>query len=319
MSIVIPTFNRSSRLVRALSSVKAQTYRPLEVIVVDDGSNDDTAEAVETWSRENSEPNLVCRYIKQPNRGAPTARNLGLIESTGSYIQYLDSDDIILPKKIERHVSVLKENNGVDLVWSQLKVVDELKLLQSVDPVDVPGEYYFMDAQALPDATYVALLKRDVCIAAGPWDESLICRQDTDYRFKLEALSPKAYYVPEVLNIATIHDTGRINDKYASVEGIKAQIKVINNAKLYMRVANKDYDFYGMYLSAAKAALKTRNSNLIRLALTELQSNCGPSRRRWVKALNRLYAIAGAATASKSLELYGRLRRSVFYSSATAD
>lgn len=102
ISVVIPTFDRASVLPRALDSVVRQTRSPAEVIVVDDGSTDDTAELVERRF-----PSV--RLLRQVNRGVSAARNRGIEASESEWIALLDSDDEWWPRKLERQMSALKE------------------------------------------------------------------------------------------------------------------------------------------------------------------------------------------------------------------
>lgn len=115
VAVVIPTFNRAHLLQRALDSVLAQTSKVSEIIVVDDGSTDDTERLVSKYIR--SHDNF--RYIKQENKGVSAARNSGILASDSSWIAFLDSDDEWLPNKIElqselifehRHLRVLHGN-----------------------------------------------------------------------------------------------------------------------------------------------------------------------------------------------------------------
>lgn len=103
LSIIIPTFNRSSLLKRALESVCKQTFLNYEVIVIDDGSSDDTAEMVRTEFP-------AVRYYYQTNRGVSSARNKGLESAIGSWIAFLDSDDEWLPQKLEKQFALLELN-----------------------------------------------------------------------------------------------------------------------------------------------------------------------------------------------------------------
>lgn len=103
VSVIIPTFNRRDYLPIALDSVLAQTYTDYEIIVIDDGSNDDTRGVLAPY-----EKNI--RYFYQENRGIAAARNRGIEESRGAYIALLDSDDYWLPPKLERQVHGLEEN-----------------------------------------------------------------------------------------------------------------------------------------------------------------------------------------------------------------
>jgi len=110
VSVVIPTYNREESIGKSVNSVLEQTYRDLEVIVVDDGSTDNT----EAVLREISDKRLI--YVKQNNAGACVARNRGLKMAKGEYIALHDSDDVWHPDKLEKQVSVLS-STGADLVF----------------------------------------------------------------------------------------------------------------------------------------------------------------------------------------------------------
>jgi len=109
VSVIIPTYNRAHFLVEAMDSVRAQTYRPVELIVVDDGSMDATPQVVEQWSRSRAdEGGFTFRYFRQQQSGAPAARNRGLTECHGEFVLFLDSDDRIGRRKIAASVARLR-------------------------------------------------------------------------------------------------------------------------------------------------------------------------------------------------------------------
>ena len=99
VSVVIPTFNRAATIVRAVESVLQQTYRPLELIVVDDGSTDGTSEVLQAYGK-------AVVYVRQDNAGPAAARNRGIRESQGDMVAFLDSDDVWLAAKLERQVAL---------------------------------------------------------------------------------------------------------------------------------------------------------------------------------------------------------------------
>ena len=108
VSIIIPTFNRKELLEEAVNSCLAQTYPNLEVFIVDDGSTDGTEEVVlrklvGEWASK------AVQYRKQVNAGASAARNTGLALAGGAYVQFLDSDDILMPDKLELQISELEK------------------------------------------------------------------------------------------------------------------------------------------------------------------------------------------------------------------
>jgi glycosyltransferase involved in cell wall biosynthesis len=108
VSVIIPTYNRADLICQTLDSVVSQTYSRYEIIVVDDGSDDNTTEVLASW-QERTEDNCLQVFTAQ-HFGAPAARNLGLRKSRGEYIQYLDSDDLLLPGKLSDQVSYLEKH-----------------------------------------------------------------------------------------------------------------------------------------------------------------------------------------------------------------
>jgi glycosyltransferase involved in cell wall biosynthesis len=105
VSIIIPVYNRPALLAEAVASALAQTYRPIEVIVVDDGSTDDTAAVAQALAAADAD---LVRYARVPHGGVALAMNEGLRLASGEFIQILDSDDLLLPEKLSRQVGGLR-------------------------------------------------------------------------------------------------------------------------------------------------------------------------------------------------------------------
>ena len=103
VSVIIPTYNRSSVLSRAIDSVLRQSDRDFELIVVDDGSTDNTKNLIEQYSDQ-------ITYIYQDNEGVSAARNLGLKHATGEWVAFLDSDDEWKKKKLEKQIAFIEKN-----------------------------------------------------------------------------------------------------------------------------------------------------------------------------------------------------------------
>jgi glycosyltransferase involved in cell wall biosynthesis len=108
VSVVIPTFNRARQVQDALKSVLAQTNWEFEVIVVDDGSTDDTGEAIQRIMTSQPTGGTKIRYFFQSNQGSSVARNKGIDEARGEWIAFLDSDDIWLPNKLELQLQAMQ-------------------------------------------------------------------------------------------------------------------------------------------------------------------------------------------------------------------
>jgi len=118
VSVIIPTFNRASRCRKAVESALGQTHWNLEIIVVDDGSNDNTQQIIK-----GIDPRV--RYIRQENAGVSAARNTGLDAARGDFIALLDSDDTWLPWKVEAQLHVLKRFPEAGMVWTDMIAQNE--------------------------------------------------------------------------------------------------------------------------------------------------------------------------------------------------
>lgn len=121
VSIILPTYNRAKFLPQAFASIQSQTFTDWELIVVDDGSTDNTRELVEELTRGWSQP---VRYHRQENQGAYGARNTGLDLARGEYVAFYDSDDAWLPHHLADCVAGLDANPDVDWVYGSSRVVD---------------------------------------------------------------------------------------------------------------------------------------------------------------------------------------------------
>lgn len=120
VSVIVPTYNRAYCVTKSINSALAQTYHNIEVIIVDDGSSDNTRELIE--STYTNEPRV--RYVYQQNGGVAVARNHGIRLSRGEFMALLDSDDIWKPWKTELQVQVLREHSEVGMTWTDMEAVD---------------------------------------------------------------------------------------------------------------------------------------------------------------------------------------------------
>jgi len=187
ISVVIPTHNRAHCLSRALDSVLAQTRPADEIIVVDDGSRDPTAELLR-----HAYPQ--CRYLQQENRGVSSARNLGVRQARGDWIALLDSDDSWLPHKLERQCQGLQEQPSYRICHS-----DEIWIRRGVrvNPMKKHakgGGWIFQ--RCLPGCVIspsAVLLRRDLLETLGGFDEALPACEDYDLWLRICACEPVLY------------------------------------------------------------------------------------------------------------------------------
>ena len=121
VSIIIPTYNRAKLLSRAIKSVLDQTFKDFELIIVDDGSTDNTKGVVEEFQKKDSR----IKYIWQENSGAPAKpKNTGIRQARGEYVAFLDDDDEWFPKKLEKQIELFEDNIG--FVGCNILIVDQI-------------------------------------------------------------------------------------------------------------------------------------------------------------------------------------------------
>jgi len=119
VSVIIPAYNSEKYISDTIDSVLNQTYKNLEIIVVDDGSTDNTEKVV----KEKLSNFSNFKFLKQCNLGSAEARNLGIRNSNGNYIAFLDADDLWLPQKIEKQIKFFLNNPDYGLVFTRRKII----------------------------------------------------------------------------------------------------------------------------------------------------------------------------------------------------
>ena len=181
ISVIIPTYNRKHTLQRAIDSVLSQTYEPLELIIVDDGSEDGTKE----WVLENY-PSI--QYTYQPNNGVSSARNKGIQISQGSWIALLDSDDQWMPEKLEYQRRAIEEKRDsffchTNEIWIRNGVrVNQMKKHKKYGGAIF--KHCLDICRISPSST---LIKKEVFESAGVFDESLTVCEDYDLWLRITA------------------------------------------------------------------------------------------------------------------------------------
>jgi len=210
VSVIIPTYNRAGYLSQTLKSVLEQTYRDIEVIVVDDGSTDNTTEVVASFN------DSRIRYLKQDHRGLPAiGRNTGLKAASGDYIAFLDDDDLWMPEKIEKQLDYLSKHPEYTIMYSNAWFIDENgvqnglvmkpKYLKEGDIFEelIWGSPKFF----IPQLT--VLMKRKVFENIGFFNEDPSMRFIEDYEYWLRAsLRYKIGFIDELLAMYREHSQG---------------------------------------------------------------------------------------------------------------
>lgn len=210
ISVIIPTHNRAHYLEEALRSLERQSYRPIQVVVVDDGSTDDTRSTVEGWqTRISEDKGFSVEYYYQENQGACAARNVGIMRADGEFLQFLDSDDVLFPYATEWAVRQLTERD-LDYIYFNIHRSDQ-------NLVPLPGAY----VGQRPSGT-----TRDICLylwhtmgaiyraktvqQVGFWNEDLTGSQDWEYAARVKLGHFSFAYDPRVIGLFRNHSSERI-------------------------------------------------------------------------------------------------------------
>jgi len=181
ISIVLPTYNRAHTLERAIRSVVAQSWRDWELIVVDDGSTDQTETICGTFKREIGER---FRYQKVANGGASAARNIGVRASEAPYIAFLDSDDVFFPEKLRVQMSVLANSEAEFCFcnWTTYNEAGDIVAPRQIMPAPFTGKIYpsLLAIARNKIVTPGVLARREVLLEAGLFDTSMTMCEDID-------------------------------------------------------------------------------------------------------------------------------------------
>lgn len=199
ITVAIPTWNRAGTLIRAVSSALNQSLPPIEILVCDDGSTDDSRQAVMELQHSN------VRWLAGPHSGRPAVpRNRGLREARGEWIAFLDSDDTWLPEKLERQMAAVYRTGCLASCTNAWRVTrdkpNELYLVDTFPPV-----LSFADlAEGNPVICSSALLHRSVLNQAGGFPEDEALRAIEDHALWLRVAAHTGFvYLPEALVVYT--------------------------------------------------------------------------------------------------------------------
>ena len=211
VSTIIPVYNRADLLTDAVRSVLAQTWPDVEIIIVDDGSTDDTQARAHELAK--AHPHCI-QVIVQSNAGPAASRQAGLDVARGEFIQYLDSDDLLMPEKFALQVAGLRANPQCGISYGKTRRYS-IGATPQDRAIKRTGEVHATLFPTLLQSrwwsTSTPLYRRSVCDEAGPWNEALHNEEDWEYECRVAALGTRLHHVPEFVSDTRDHDQGQLH------------------------------------------------------------------------------------------------------------
>jgi len=216
VTVIVPTFNRCSLLKRALESILQQTVGKYEIIVVDDGSTDQTAEMMRMCY-----PQI--KYLYQSNQGVSSARNKGIALANGNWLAFLDSDDTWLPHKLESQIKLLQSMPDYKICHTEERWVRKGVRVNQMNKHKKSGGWIFR--QCLPLCAMSPssiLIHRSVFDAVGEFDITLPACEDYDLWLRITARYPVLYIAePQIIKYGGHED--QLSKKYWGMDRFRIQ------------------------------------------------------------------------------------------------
>lgn len=211
VSVVIPTYNRSELLKKAVHSLQHQHHQNLEIIIVDDCSTDDT-EAVVKGMRD---PRI--KYIRHPiNKGGSEARNTGIKHATGNYVGFLDSDDQWLPDKLQKQLAIFNGNPEVGAVYTGVRLVNDSQIIKEIVPRYRGDILPMLIESNCIDTTSSVLVKTELLHEINGFESALPSCQDWDLYLRLSQIT-NFDFVKDSMVLFFQHSGDRISTNNAAV------------------------------------------------------------------------------------------------------
>lgn len=196
VSIIIPVLNRAAELRRCLGSVARQDWRPLEVVVVDNGSDDGSPGVAREWGRIFMERGIECRIFSHADRGASRARNRGLAEASGEMVVFLDSDDSMRPGLIEKAMKAAGGRENVIVCWRCAQHLERGDVRVSPVSGRKPLEDHLVHTIVHPLG---CMAPAELWLSAGGWNENLSEWDDLEAGTRMLLENPETVVIPEIL------------------------------------------------------------------------------------------------------------------------
>ena len=273
VSVIIPTFNRAYILSRAVESVLSQTFNNYEIIVVDDGSDDETCEVIESFNKQ-------VRFFRTPHSGVSKARNTGIENAKGDWITFLDSDDYWLPQKLEKQMAYLNANPEyrvchTDEIW----IKNGIRINQGKKHRKYAGWFFLPSLKLCLISPSTVIIWREVLDKVGNFDEDFEYVEDYELWLRITSQYPVGY-IGEKLIVKTGGHSDQLSNRIDGIEKyrIMALEKFILTGNLrpeYLAESLKIYLYKcKIYINGCKKRGKNLEIENTRLRMRQILSSC---------------------------------------------
>lgn len=240
MSIVIPVYNRQHYLRRTLASIAEQSYAPIHVLLVDNGSTDDSLSICREWAAERNAPGFRVTVLQELKAGANAARNRGLAAVTGDYVMFFDSDDCLAPDAVARYMEAFRKYPDADIIGSRrvLVTADGRRHVQHKPCSRRVAQQIFHSILS----TQTFAVRTEVVRAVGGWDEELMRWQDWNLGVRLMLHTRKIVWLKgKPVSEVWLHDDSITGNSYsASASAIERSIRHTRRAIASCNCPNRE-------------------------------------------------------------------------------
>lgn len=295
VSVIIPVYNSAKTIQQTIESVLMQDYLDKEIIIVDDGSTDDIKSILEKYKSK-------IQYIYQENSGVSFARNTGLANSKGEYIQFLDADDLLAEGKISKQVNALVKHNA-DVAYgdwakftesnSKYKELEVVKREMSRSPeIELISDFW------VPLAAMI--YSRKITNSIGSWNTSLPIIQDARYALDAAIHNAKFIYTPGIMGYYRVHESGSLstNSRYKFINDCFENAKQIDFLWRSQYSSNKEkmnaiINLLRYCINEYSRLDKTKHNEAVNLIL-DIDKNYIPEKSKLLRVISKILGYRAA-------------------------
>ena len=248
VSVVIPTYNSVKYVTEAIESVLEQTYKNIEILVIDDGSTDNTKEVLKKY-----DDSII--YLYKENGGVSSARNYGIKKANGKYIAFLDADDVWMPEKIEEQVALMEANEEIGLCYASThRVNDNLEFINRIEAKEFDDycEALLLNLNIVAGSCSSAMVRQDVISQTDGFDSQFTTYADWEHWLRLSLITKFAPVKKDLVKYRVVEGSMSSNPSVTKKDALGVLNKFFSLPNLpekYKRIKDKVFSNHLMIVS----------------------------------------------------------------------